>query len=89
MKLFIDAETYQVLNYMDNKSFLEMYMELEEAEEIKVAKEEAFEKLKDFIELTPYYVFDFEQGYYVLCGKLDCQYAVKANNGEVIELNEL
>ena len=89
VKLFIDAETYQVLNYMDNEPFLEMYMELEEAEEIKVAKEEAFEKLKDFIELTPYYVFDFEQGYYVLCGKLDCQYAVKANNGEVVELNEL
>ncbi len=49
-----------------------MYMELEEAEEIKVAKEEALEKLKDFIELTPYYIYDFEQGYYVLCGKLDC-----------------
>lgn len=89
VKLFIDAETYQVLNYMDNEPFLEIYMELEEPEEIKVAKEEAFEKLKDFIELTPYYVFDFEQGYYVLCGKLDCQYAVKANNGEVVELNEL
>ena len=89
VKLFIDAETYQVLNYMDNKSFLEMYMELDEAEEIKVAKEEAFEKLKSFIELTPYYVFDFEQGYYLLCGKLDCQYAVNANNGEVVELNEL
>ena len=89
VKLFIDAETYQVLNYMDNEPFLEIYMELEEAEEIKVAKEESFEKLKDFIELTPYYVFDFEQGYYVLCGKLDCQYAVKANNGEVVELNEL
>ena len=89
VKLFIDAETYQVLNYMDNEPFLEMYMELEEAEEIKVAKEESFEKLKDYIELTPYYVFDFEQGYYVLCGKLDCQYAVNANNGEVVELNEL
>ena len=89
VKLFIDVETYQVLNYMDNKSFLEMYMELDEAEEIKVAKEEAFEKLKSFIELTPYYVFDFEQGYYLLCGKLDCQYAVNANNGEVVALNEL
>ncbi|MBU5267885.1 hypothetical protein [Virgibacillus proomii] len=89
VKLFIDSETYQVLNYMDNKPFLKMYMELEEAEEIKVAKEEALEKLKDFVKLTPYYVYDFEQGYYVLCGKLDCQYAVKANNGEVVELNEL
>ena len=89
VKLFIDAETYEVVNYMDNMPFLEMYMELEEAEEIKVAKEEAFEKLKDFFELTPYYVYDFEKGNYVLCGKLDCQYAVKANNGEVVELNKL
>lgn len=89
MKLFIDSKTYQILNYMDNKPFLEMYMELEETEEIKVTKEEAFEKLKDFIELKPFYKYDFEQGYYVLCGKLDCHYAVKANKGEVVELNEL
>ncbi|AWE07813.1 hypothetical protein DCE79_10640 [Lysinibacillus sp. 2017] len=89
LKLFIDSETYQVLNFMDNKPFLKIYMELEEAEEIKVKKEEAFKKLKDFIELTPYYVYDFEQGSYVLCGKLDCHFAVKANNGEVVELNEL
>lgn len=89
MKLFIDSDTYEVLNYMDNKPFLETYMELKEAEEIKVTKEEAFEKIKELIELTPYYVYDFEQGYYVLCGKLDCQYAVRANNGEVVELNEL
>lgn len=89
MKLFIDSDTYEVLNYMDNKPFLKAYMELKEVEEIKVTKEEAFEKLKDFIELTPYYVYDFGQGYYVLCGKLDCQYAVKASNGEVVELSEL
>ncbi|WP_235749586.1 hypothetical protein [Neobacillus bataviensis] len=74
---------------MDNKPFLKMYMDLKEAEEIKVTKEEAFEKLKELIELTPYYVYDFEQGYYVLCGKLDSHYAVKAYNGEVVELSEL
>lgn len=89
VKLFIDSETFEVLNYMDNKPFLETYMDLKEAEEIQIAKEEAFEKLNDFITLTPYYVYDFEQGYYVLCGKLDCQYAVKANNGEVVDLSEL
>ena len=89
MKLFIDRETYAVLNYMDNKPFLEMYMELKETDEIKVTKEEAFEKLKNLIELTPYYVYDFEEGCYVLCGKLDCHYAVKAHNGEVVELSEL
>ena len=89
MKLFIDQGTYEVLNYMDNELFLKMYMELKETEEIKVTKEEAFEKLKDLIELTPYYVYDFEEGCYVLCGKLDCHYAVKAHNGEVVELSEL
>ncbi|MFL0363910.1 hypothetical protein ACH0BF_12905 [Pseudobacillus sp. 179-B 2D1 NHS] len=89
MKLFIDSKTYEVLNLMDNKSFLEMYMELKEVDEIKVTKEKAFEQLKDFIQLTPYYVYDFEEGYYVLCGKLDCQYAVKACNGEIVELSEL
>ena len=89
MKLFIDRETYAVLNYMDNKPFLEMYMELKETDEIKVTKDEAFEKLKNLIELTPYYVYDFEEGCYVLCGKLDCHYAVKAHNGEVVELSEL
>lgn len=66
-----------------------MYMELKEVDEIKVTKEKAFEQLKDFIQLTPYYVYDFEEGYYVLCGKLDCQYAVKACNGEIVELSEL
>ncbi|MFS0615282.1 hypothetical protein [Lederbergia ruris] len=41
VKLFIDSDTYEVLNYMDNKPFLKAYMELQEAEEIKVTKEEA------------------------------------------------
>lgn len=91
LKLFIDSMTFQVLNYMDNKPFLKAYMELTDAEEIKVTREEAFEKLKlkDLLELTPYYVYDFEQDNYVLCGRLDCQFAVKANNGEVVELSEL
>lgn len=88
MKLFIDSKTYEVLNYLDNEPLFAMYTELKEAEEIKVTKEEAFEKLKDFIMLTPYYVYDFEQGCYVLCGKLDCHYAVKASNGEVVALSE-
>ncbi|MCW2279275.1 hypothetical protein [Heliophilum fasciatum] len=89
MKLFIDSKTYEVLNYMDNEPFLEIYQELKEANEIKVTKEEAFEKLKNLIKLTPYYVYDFEQGYYVMCGKLDCHHAVKTSNGEVVELSEL
>ena len=89
MKVFIDSKTNIVLNYMDNKLFLDMYKDLKEAEEIKVTKEEAFTKLRHYMELTPYYVYDFEQGRYVLCGKLDCHYAVKADSGEVVEMSEL
>ncbi|KIL80145.1 hypothetical protein [Bacillus badius] len=89
IRLFIDSKTYEVLNYMDNRPFLDIYQDFKESDQIKVAKEEAFEKLKDFIELTLCYVYDFEQGSYVLCGKLDCHYAVKADSGEVIELSDL
>ena len=89
MKLFIDSKTYEVLNYMDNELMLEMYNDLKEAKEITISKKEAFEKLRDVIELTPYYVYDRKQGYYVLCGKLDCHYGVKAHKGEVVPLSEL
>lgn len=89
LKLFIDSKTYEALNYTDNEPLLDIYKDLTAAEEIKVTNEEAYEKLKDMMELKPYYVYDFEQGYYVLCGKLDCHYAVKASSGEVVEVSEL
>ncbi|MBD3109281.1 hypothetical protein IEO70_13090 [Bacillus sp. AGMB 02131] len=90
IKLFIDQNTYEVLNYMDNDFLInEMYKDLQQAEEVKVTKEEAFEKLKDFVTLTPYYVYDFEEDLYYLCGKLDCPQAVKASNGEVVLLDDL
>lgn len=90
IKLFIDPNTYEVLNYMDNDFLIEeMYKDLKQAEEVQVTKEEAFKKLKDFVTLTPYYVYDFEQGRYLLCGKLDCLQAVKASNGEVVSLDDL
>lgn len=89
MMIFIDPKTYEVLNYMDNKLLFEMYMDIKETEEITVSKEEAFAELKDLLELKPYYVYDCEQSCFVLCGKLDCHYAVKAKNGEVVGLSEL
>ncbi|WLR57286.1 hypothetical protein LC048_10730 [Mesobacillus subterraneus] len=87
--LFIDPQTYEVLNYMDNKSLLEIYKDFQAADLVKVTKEESYDKLKNLIELSPYYVYDFEQEKYVLCGKLDSQYAVIASNGDVVNLSEL
>lgn len=87
--LIIDAENLQPVNYIDNKPMLEILDEFQEDEKITVNKEEAFEKLKGLFELKPYYVYDFTQKQFVLCGKLDCDYGVRAANGEVIALDDL
>ncbi|MGG0718185.1 hypothetical protein ABE096_11435 [Robertmurraya massiliosenegalensis] len=63
--------------------------EFEVAETVAMTKEEAFEKLKDRFELKLYYVYDFEQNKYLLCGKLDCQYGVHAGSGELVLLDDL
>ncbi|WP_456276290.1 hypothetical protein [Bacillus sp. AK128] len=89
LKTFIDAQKYEVVNYMDNEMMLERYEGYEEAEEITLTKEIAYEKLKPLLELKPYYVYDFKQQRYLLCGKLDCQYAVNGSNGEVIALDDI
>ena len=89
MKIMIDAESFQVVNYMDNKPMLEIYDQFQAPDKVTITKEEAFGKIKELFELKPIYVYDFEQKQYVLCGKLDCQYGVNAGNGEVISLDDL
>ena len=76
LMMMIDAESLQVVNYMDNKPMLEIYDQFQAADKVTITKEEAFEKIKELFELTPYYVYDFEKKQYVLCGKLDCHYGV-------------
>ena len=89
LMIMIDAKSLQVVNYMDNKPMLKVFDQFQASEKITVNKEEAYEKLKELFELKPYYVYDFEQKQYVLCGKLDCQYGVNASNGKVIALDDL
>ncbi|MFW5438633.1 hypothetical protein [Paenibacillus apiarius] len=87
--LFIDANRYEVINYMDNKPLLSMFDEFQAPEDVAVSKDDAYAKLKEFIELTPVYVYVPGEKKYVLCGKLDCQYAVNASSGEVVALGSL
>ncbi len=87
--IIIEAASLQVINYMDNKQMLETFDKFQALEEVAVIKEEAYEKLKDLFELKPYYVYDFKQSQYVLCGKLDCDYGVYKGNGKVMALNDL
>lgn len=88
--IIIDAKSLQAVNYIDNKSVWEMYNDQFQApDKVTITKEEAFEKIKELCELKPYYVYDFEQKKYLLCGELDCQYGVHAGSGEVISLSDL
>jgi len=87
--MFVNVERYEVVNYIDNKPMLSSFDEYEKPGEIVVSREGAYHKLKDWITVTPVYVYDPERQKYRLCGKLDCQYAVNAVTGEVVALNSL
>ncbi|MFS0820236.1 hypothetical protein [Bacillus sp. 1P02SD] len=89
VNIMIDSKSLQAVNYMDNLMMLKMFDEFEIPEKVVISKDEAFEKLKGKFELTPYYVYDFDQKQYVLCGKIDCQFGVNATTGEVVGLEEL
>ncbi|MDL4841743.1 hypothetical protein [Aquibacillus rhizosphaerae] len=89
LSIMIDGENLKAVNYIDTKSMLEMFDEFQVTDQIKITREEAVEKLRPLFELKPYYVYDFQQGKYILCGKLDCHYGVNAGSGEVIPLDDL
>lgn len=89
IKVFIDPKSFQAVNYLDSKPMLETFDDFQSPDKVTITKEEAYEKLKSLLELKPYYVYDFKQKQYVLCGKLDCKYGVNASNGEVIALDDL
>src|SRR5690625_277502 len=89
LTIMIDPDRFEVLNFADNKMFLEMFDEFQPPAKATIKQENAYEKLKEYIELDPCYVYDFEQMEYILCGKLDCQYGLDALTGEMIVLDDL
>ncbi|KPN12682.1 hypothetical protein AKG37_15145 [Bacillus australimaris] len=92
IKVFIDASSFEAINYIDKKEMFQVCGILnpsQAASEINISKKEAFETLRERLELTPIYVYDAAQKQYVLCGKLDCHYGVDAVSGEVISLKDL
>ncbi|MFD1779412.1 hypothetical protein ACFSFW_12090 [Fredinandcohnia salidurans] len=89
INVMIESENIEAVNYKDNQMMLEMFDEFEEPEKVVISKNEAYEKIKEKFELEPYYVYDFDHNQYVLCGKIDCQFAVHASTGKVLPLDEL
>lgn len=51
---------------------LEMYDGFKRAEDATISKEIACETLQSHVDVTPYYVYDYSQETYRLCGLLDC-----------------
>ncbi|MGE1144798.1 hypothetical protein [Bacillus pumilus] len=91
IKVFIDASSFEAVHYIDKKEMFQVCGILspsQAASEISVTQKEAFEKLRERLELTPIYVYDEAQKQYVLCGKLDCHEGVDAESGEVFSLKE-
>ena len=81
--LFIDPDSYKVVNYVDKGSWItDMQRDFQRAEPPVLSKEEAFEKIKPHITITPMYVYNGDT--YRLQGKLDAHVAVHAVTGEII-----
>jgi hypothetical protein len=89
LKLFIDATTLKVFNYMDNKDFIEVFDGYNKAAPININNDTAYETIKSKIELKPVYVYDLEQDKYLLCGELNSDFGMNASNGQLINLNDL
>lgn len=90
LTVVIDPNHFQAINYFDNQEIIEtVYSQFEKQGEINIEKEEAFEKLKERMTLKPVYVYDQEKDMYRLCGKLECDYAINAINGEMVHLNDI
>ncbi|MDM5319186.1 hypothetical protein QUF57_04200 [Bacillus pumilus] len=92
IKVFIDASSFEAVNYIDKKEMFQVCGILSPSQatsKISVSQTEAFEKLRERLELTPIYVYDEVQKQYVLCGKLDCHDGVDAESGEVVPLQDI
>lgn len=81
--LFIDPDSYKVVNYVDKGSWItDMQRDFQRAEPPVLSKQEAFEKIKPYITITPMYVYNGDT--YRLQGKLDALVAVHAVTGDII-----
>lgn len=87
--VFIDQDSFKVVNFFDNNVMLDIFNDYEQPDKPQVTKETAYEKLLDHITLEPVYVFHAEKEKCVLCGKLDCSYGIDALTGERINLDQL
>ncbi|MFC2949020.1 hypothetical protein [Virgibacillus sediminis] len=89
IRLVLDKEDLHAVSYLDNQVIVDIFSQFDPAGPVKLSTEEAFETLKNHIKVTPVYVYDADHSSYILCGKIDSEYGVDAQTGELVALNEL
>ena len=89
LTIIIDPENLQAINFIDNKPLIDHFSSLDSSEKVTIPKQEAYEKIKEYFILEPYYVYDFQQQKFILCGRLDCNHGIRASNGGILLLDDL
>lgn len=89
IKLVIDGENDKAISYRDNNVLLDMFTDFQAPDKQIISQEMAYQQISKHIEVTPVYVYDPVKEVYILCGKVDCDYAVNAASGELVSLDEL
>ncbi|TFJ92949.1 hypothetical protein [Lentibacillus salicampi] len=89
IKLVIERDTLTAIHYIDQSWLLEGFKHFAEATKPVVTVEEAFDLLREYLQVDPVYVYDNSRDHYMMCGKIDCDYGVNAMTGKVIKLSEM
>ncbi|HLS09455.1 hypothetical protein [Lentibacillus sp.] len=89
INLLIERNTLTAVNYFDQDKLFEAFRHFANSDKPTLSLEEAFDKLRGYLEVEPVYVYDSGMDRYMLCGKVDCAYGVNAETGEVMALNEM
>lgn len=88
LKVIIDPHSLEVITYIDNQLLSDQFKTYDGPEEVVLSKEEAYEKIKEFIELKTCYVYDDDTQKYILGAMIDSSYGVDAHTGEVFLLED-
>jgi len=89
LTVVLNREQCKVIHYIDNHDLFDLFHHFQKAESAVLTQEEAFQKLREYVMVTPQYVYNNVQKSYILCGKVDCDYGVHAVTGEIIPLDDL
>lgn len=89
LTIAIDKITFEPLDFMDNQFFVNSMNNLPVENSLSLTKEVAYEVIRDEVEVTPVYAFQMETQQYILCGKIDCSFAVDAETGQLLSLDEM